>query len=359
MIDDCLKVTCYFGERLRVGRRFFSDVLLDTFEEYDVSSSILLRATGGFGLHHHVRSDQTLTMSEDPSVMGMAVDTRSRMQVLLPRVVELQPRGMLTVERARVIRADLTSVVVPESLHEATKLTIYVGRHERAHGVPAHVAVCNHLHRHGVSGASAILGVDGTFHGERQRARFWDRNLDVPAMILAVGPGDRIEGALPELGSLLRRPMITVERVRVCKRDGQLLSEPHALPDVDEEGLRIYQKLMVYTSESQLHGREPLHRAITRRLRQTRASGATSLRGVWGFHGDHEPHGDRVTRLGRHVPVITVIVDSPSRIAESFGLIDELTSEHGLVTAEMVPAMQHFEHGGTHAGGLRLARHSF
>lgn len=359
MIDDCLKLTCYFGERVRVGRRFFSDLLLDTFEEYDVSSSILLRATGGFGLRHHMRSDQTLTMSEDPSVMGMAVDTRSQMQLLLPRVMELQPRGMLTVERARVIRGDVSPVVVPEALHEASKLTIHVGRHERAHGVPAHIAVCDHLHRHGVAGGSVILGVDGTFHGERQRARFWDRNLDVPAMILAVGAGDRIEGALPELGSLLRRPMITVERVRVCKRDGQLLAEPPALPDVDEEGLDLYQKLMVYTSESQLHGREPLHRAIIRRLRQTRALGATSLRGVWGFHGDHVPHGDRVTRLGRDVPIITVVVDSPSRIAQSFGVIDELTSEHGLVTAEMVPAMQHFEHREPREGGLRLARHSF
>ena len=61
--------------------------------------------------------------------------------------------------------------------------------------------------------------------------------------------------------------------------------------------------------------------------------------GVWGFHGDHAPHGDRLLQLRRHVPVVTIIVDTPERIAASFEIVDELTDEAGLVTSEMVPAM--------------------
>lgn len=358
MIDDWLKVTSYFGERLRVNGRFFSDALLDTFEEYDVATSILLRASGGFGLRHHLRTDQTLTMSEDPSVMAVAGDSRSRIDRLLPRLTELQPRGMLTVERARVIRGDVTPGPMPEELHEATKLTIYVGRHERVYRVPAHVALCDLLQRRGIDGASVLLGVDGTFHNERERARFWDRNLDVPAMVLAVGQGDRIQRVLPELGGLLRRTMVTVERVRVCKRDGNLLARPHVLPTQDATGLAMWQKLMIYTSESHLHEGEPVHRAIVRRLRETNTRGATVLRGVWGFHGDQPPHGDRLLQLGRHVPVVTVVIDSPERIAASFEVIDALTAEHGLVTSEMVPAMQHFSED-RRSGGLRLAHHRY
>ncbi|HEY3531460.1 MAG TPA: DUF190 domain-containing protein [Nocardioides sp.] len=359
MIDDCLKVTSYFGERLRVGRRFYSELLLDTFEEHDVSSSILLRATGGFGLRHHLRTDQTLTMSEDPSVMAVAVDTPSRMNVLLPRLAELQPRGMLTVERARVIRGDVAPTPATPEHHVETKLTIYIGRGERTARMPTHMALCDLLQQRGVAGASVLVGVDGTYHGERQRARFWDRNLDVPSMVLAVGPSERMDRVLPELGPLLRRPMVTVERVRVCKRDGQRLEGPYNLPDVDQDGLPLWQKLMVYTSESHLHEGEPVHRALARRLRQTQAAGVTSVRGVWGFHGDHPAHGDRLTQIGRRVPVVTVVVDSSRRIAASFEVIDELTTEHGLVTCEMVPAMQYFPAGDGGRGGLRLARHRF
>jgi PII-like signaling protein len=298
-------------------------------------------------------------MSEDPSVMVVAGDTRASIEDLLPRLAGLQPRGMLTVERARVIRDAVTPASMPEELHEATKLTIYIGRHERIAKAPAYRAICDLFHRRGIAGASVLLGVDGTSHAVRERARFWDRNLDVPAMVLAVGPGDRIETVLPELGTLLARPMVTVERVRVCKRDGVLLARPPSLPEADADGLGIWQKLMVYTSESHLHEGEPVHRAIVRRLRQTNATGATVLRGVWGYHGDHEPHGDRLTRLARHAPMVTVVVDTPRGIATSFEVIDELTLEHGLVTSEMVPAMQYFDLDHPRRGGLRMARHHF
>ena len=55
-------------------------------------------------------------------------------------------------------------------MHEETKLTIYLGRQERVYRVPAFVAVCDLLHRRGVAGATAMLGVDGTAHGGRERA---------------------------------------------------------------------------------------------------------------------------------------------------------------------------------------------
>ena len=72
---------------------------------------------------------------------------------------------------------------------------------------------------------------------------------------------------------------------------------------------------MVYTSEAIRHQGQPVHRAIVRRLRSAGISGATTLRGIWGFHGDHAPHGDRLLQLGRHVPAVTIVVDTPERIA--------------------------------------------
>ena len=101
-----------------------------------------------------------------------------------------------------------------------------------------------------------------------------------------------------------------------------------------------WHKLMVYTSEAAQCDGQPIHRAIVRRLRAAGISGATTVRGVWGFHGDHAPHGDRLLQLGRHVPAVTIVVDTPARIAEAFAVIDELTGEQGLVTSETVPAMR-------------------
>ena len=222
--------------------------------------------------------------------------------------------------------------------------------------MPAFVAVCDLLHRRGVAGATALLGVDGTARGRRERARFFSRNAEVPMMVVAVGSGDRIGQVLPELGALLRRPLVTLERVQVCKRDGRLLAPPAPLPAADEHGMALWHKLMIFSSEAAQHGGQPVHRAMVRRLRSAGISGATTLRGIWGFHGDHPPHGDRVLQLGRHVPVVTIVIDTPERIATAFPIIDELTSEHGLVTSETIPALRAAA-GDRRRGGPRLATH--
>jgi PII-like signaling protein len=202
------------------------------------------------------------------------------------------------------------------------------------------------LHRLGFAGASVFLGVDGTVRGQRRRARFVSRNIGVPVMIIAVGTGRQVTDALPELATLLREPLFTVERAQLCKRDGELLARPPALPATDEQGRPLWQKLMVCTSEAALHDGVPVHRAIVRRLFDSRsAAGATVLRGIWGFHGDHTPHGDQWLQLARRVPVTTVVVDAPDRISASFEVIDELTRRHGLVTSELVPAMVSIDDG--------------
>jgi PII-like signaling protein len=222
--------------------------------------------------------------------------------------------------------------------------------------MPAFVAVCELLHRRGFAGATTLLGVDGTAHGERRRARFFARNADVPMMIIAVGEGTRVADALPEVGALLGHPLVTLERVRVCKRDGERLARPPALPGADEHGLALWQKLMIYSSERARHGGRPLHRELVRRLRRADVSGATSLRGIWGFHGHHPPHGDKLLQLHRHVPVVTIVVDTPERVAGAFDIVDELTEEQGLVTSEIVPAMAAMTET-VRRGGLRLSRY--
>lgn len=357
MKDDCLKLTVYFGERKRTGHTFVADALLELYARNEVATSIMLRGMEGFGLRHHLRTDSSLTLSEDLPAVAIAVDTRPRIEAMLDEVAAIGS-GLITLERARMHARELGPIELPEDLHEASKLTIYLRRQERSNGRPAFSAVCDLLHRRGIAGASVLLGVDGTVHGRRERAKFFGRNADVPVMVIAVGRGEDFAAVLPELEAMLAEPLVTLERVRVCKRDGDLLETPHALPATDEHGLAVWQKLMIYTSEAQLHGRLPIHREITRRLRQSGASGSTTLRGIWGFHGDHRPHGDRLFQLGRHVPALTVVIDSPERIGESFAVIDELTAEHGLVTSEMVPAMQAGS-GGHGRGGLRLARHRY
>jgi PII-like signaling protein len=354
VIADCLKLTVYFGERDRAGRGFLADALTEIYARHGLQTSLVIRGIEGFGAKHHLRTDRLLTLSEDLPVVSVAVDTRERIEAAMAEVARLEFHGLVTLERARMLTGRLQAVELPAELREQAKLTAYLGRQERAAGRPAYEAVVELLRRRGVAGATVLLGVDGTAHGARRRARFFGRNAEVPLMVIAVGDGARVAAALPELGTVLARPLLTLERVQVCKRDGELLSEPRTLPQADSSGLGVWQKLMVYASEEARWQGHPLHRRLIQRLRAAGAVGATSLRGFWGYHGDHSPHGDSFWQLRRRVPVLTVIVDTPERIRRWFAIVDEATAETGLVTSEMVPA---FRATGPQLvrGGLKLA----
>ena len=358
MNDDCLKLTTYFGERDRTEDGLLSDELMSVYGGHRLQASILLRGAEGFGRLQHLHTDRLLSLSEDLPVVSIAIDDRRRIESMLEAVLQIKRRGLITLERARLLSGEIGPVELPQQLGEATKLTVYLGRQERVDQTPAYMAVCELLYRSGIAGASVLLGVDGTRRGRRSRASFFGSNADVPVMVIAVGAGERIAAVLPELAGVLQEPLITLERVRVCKRDGELLATPQELPGTDERGLALWQKLMVYTSNSATQAGASLHLAIVRRLREAGAAGATCLRGIWGFHGDHAPHGDKLLQIRRHVPVCTIAIDTPERTARSFQIIDELTSEHGLVTSEMVPAVTAFSESETH-GGLRLANHDF
>jgi len=347
---DSLKLTSYFGERRRTAGGFAADALLDLYGRHDVATSILLRGAEGFGAGRHPRTDRSLTLSEDLPLIAIAVDSRPRIEALAGPTAQLIGAGLVTLERARLLAGDITGGSLAVGADEESKLTIYLGRQERVYGTPAFVAVCDLLHRRGIAGATVLLGVDGTAHGQRERAAFFSRNAGTPMMVIAVGSGERIARVLPELGGLLRRPLVTLERVRICKRDGQLLGPPPATP-TGEDGRPLWHKLVVYSSEVARHDGQPIHRAIIRRLRLAGISGATTQRGIWGFHGDHAPHGDRLLQVGRRVPALTVVIDAPDRIARAFAIVDELTREQGLVTSETVPAMRAAGSGQAAVGG--------
>ena len=344
MSEDCLKLTTYFGERDRTDGELLADRLLELYGSERIQTSAMLRGIEGFGRHHSTHTELLLSLSEDLPVLSVAVDTRERIEALLPQVLALKQRGLVTIERARLLVGALTQITasedLPSELHDEAKLTVYLGRRERVGARAGFVTVCETLQRHGIHGATVLLAVDGTRHGVRARAGFFSHNADVPLMVISVGSGEAIAAAMAELQNLLPEPIATLERVRVCRRDGQALADPvTSVPPLPPGVDQWWQKLTVHSGEHDRIDGHPLHRRLVRRLRQEQVAGATSLRGIWGFRDHEPPHGDRLLQLRRHTPVMTIVVDRPDRIAAVYPLIEELTARAGLVTLESVPSL--------------------
>ena len=141
MSDTALKLTAYFAERERIGDRFLAEAMFELFADRRVATSVMLRGISGFGQEHILRSDQSLTLSEDPSVAIAAVDDAATIGPLVGDVVGMTTSGLITVERARLLDGDVTAMHLPDDsiAGDAVKLTVYVGRNRRVGGVPAWV----------------------------------------------------------------------------------------------------------------------------------------------------------------------------------------------------------------------------
>ena len=289
MNDDCLKLTVYYGERDRAGGGFLADALVDVFARHELQTSLVMRGSAGFGAKQHLRTDRLLTLSEDLPLVSVAVDTRERIQAALADLDALRIDGLVTLERARMLPGRLTAVDLPGDLHEPTKLTIYVGRQQRVGSRPAYEAVVDLLHRHGVAGATVLLGVDGTAHGARRRARFFASNADVPLMVISVGNDQQIAGP-PRARRDVAPAVATLERVvsasatarRSCPR-----------PAGRRRAARCSQRQALRPSTSASPRRTT--RGLVDALRAVGRRGRGRRRGHLGrSHGDHAPPRRRV-----------------------------------------------------------------
>ena len=61
---------------------------------------MLLRGIEGFGAKHRLKTQRLLTLSEDLPIVSVAVDTRQRIDQLLPQVTAVMGDGLITLERA-------------------------------------------------------------------------------------------------------------------------------------------------------------------------------------------------------------------------------------------------------------------
>jgi PII-like signaling protein len=157
-------------------------------------------------------------------------------------------------------------------------------------------------------------------------------------MTVAVGERAALDAALAELdGAAYLVTVKGVERNSVIDRVGhhggvkpKWRIEP---PSLHAGATRV----TLVTSEIAACESHPLYVELIRRLRTEGAAGAAALRGVWGFRGDGEPHGDRVLALRRDVPLVVETVDTPERAARWRDLALELAGDQGLVYSEAIP----------------------
>jgi PII-like signaling protein len=306
-VSDLLQMRFHFGERDRDGDGPLEAAVMDACARRGVRAAALMRGAEGFGAKHRLHTDRLLSLSEDPPLVAVAVGEAVTIEALAEEIREMSREGLLLLE---------TPVVA-----EWVKVTIWGPRTGPA---SPHLEAVAALRRHGAESATVLLGVDGVLDGERRRARFVAANRGVPAMTVGVGTRAAIDAAVAEVDAAAN--LVTVEGVEPRWR----ISPPSL-----HGGAAI--RVTLVTSEVASRGPRPIYLEFIHQLRREGAAGATAQRGVWGFRGEGEPHGDRVLALRRDVPMLVEVVDAPEPAARWLELAHELACPGDVVHVQPIP----------------------
>jgi PII-like signaling protein len=94
----------FLGESDKSGHRPLYEVLVEFFKKEGFAGATVLRGVAGFGAHSVFHSDKLLRLSLDLPLIIEVVDSQEKIDAVMPRIDEMMNGGMITLEKATVIR---------------------------------------------------------------------------------------------------------------------------------------------------------------------------------------------------------------------------------------------------------------
>ncbi|GAB4139910.1 MAG: DUF190 domain-containing protein [Planctomycetota bacterium] len=97
-------VRIFVGESDQWQKRPLPDALLERMRKAGFAGATVFRGIAGFGAHSIVHTANILRLSQDLPIVIEVVDTEDKVRELLPILDEMVPEGLVTMEKARVLR---------------------------------------------------------------------------------------------------------------------------------------------------------------------------------------------------------------------------------------------------------------
>ena len=104
---------------------------------------------------------------------------------------------------------------------EGQLLRIYIGEQDKWHHQPLYEAIVLKAREMGLAGATVLRGPMGFgAHSHLHTAKILRLSEDLPVLIEIVDKEDQINSFLPELDKMVKDGLVTLEKVRVIKYQG-------------------------------------------------------------------------------------------------------------------------------------------
>ncbi len=94
----------FIGESDKHGHIPLFEALVELFRKEGFAGATVLRGIAGFGAHSVYHTDKLLRLSHDLPIVVEVVESREKIDAVMPKIDEMMNGGMITLEKATVIR---------------------------------------------------------------------------------------------------------------------------------------------------------------------------------------------------------------------------------------------------------------
>jgi PII-like signaling protein len=102
--SECLLLRIFIGEADEYKHRPLYKAIVFRARELKLAGATVLRGPMGFGRSQHLHNANILRLSLDLPMIVEIVDTPDRIEAFLPELRTMMRRGLITIERAQIIR---------------------------------------------------------------------------------------------------------------------------------------------------------------------------------------------------------------------------------------------------------------
>jgi uncharacterized protein len=102
--EDALLLRIFIGESDRYRRQPLYEAIVMKAREMQIAGATVLRGPMGFGASSRIHTAKIIQLSMDLPLVIEIVDTEEKINSFLPILDEMMSGGLVTLEKARVIR---------------------------------------------------------------------------------------------------------------------------------------------------------------------------------------------------------------------------------------------------------------
>lgn len=217
--------------------------IVETAHRQGLQGATVLKGFFGLRPDGSLLEEQTWSISQELPVIVELVDEPARIEALLAKVEPSFREGVITLERAHVLRhragrreaarplngrnivasvarsaaAGVRTMKVPEN---GVLLRIFIGESDKEPGGdrPLYEAIVRKAREAHLAGATILRGPMGFGrHSRVHTAKLLDLSTDLPIVIEIVDSEEKIDAFLPTVDELVTEGLVTLEAVRIVR----------------------------------------------------------------------------------------------------------------------------------------------